>query len=244
MPHTPYILTSRKIGLFNSLARLSDNIANAETAGYKRESNIFRSLVVSPPSGASAASQDFSIIRKVQRDFGQGPLKQTDRALDFALQGEGFFVVNTPLGERYTRAGNFVLDAGGRLVTKEGYPVSSEGGGDITFNPEDSDISVRENGGVYANGAERGVVRIVTFADLDALRRTGQGLYAADQSPGAPDPSTRMMQGMLESSNVDTVTETAKLIELSRSIEDIKQSESSEHRRLLDAVRRLGQVRQ
>ena len=244
MPHTTYLLTSRKIGLMNSMARLADNVANADTAGFKRESNIFRSLVVTPPTENKAAAQDFSVIQKVERDFAQGGLEQTGRALDFALDGDGFFVVNTPLGERYTRAGNFAVDAEGRLVTKEGYPVAADGGGDIAFNPQDTDITVRENGGVYANGEQRGIVAIVSFADTDALRRTGQGLYVTDAATQPAVPSTRMMQGMLESSNVNTVTETAKLIEISRAIEEVKQTESSEHRRVLDAIRRLGQSRQ
>jgi flagellar basal-body rod protein FlgF len=243
MPSTPYVLASRKMGLFDSLSRLADNVANAETAGYKREGNIFRALVAEPGGAKGPKTEEFSVVAKTQRDFSQGVLKQTDRVLDFALAGQGFFMADTPLGVRYMRGGNFVLDKDGVLSTKEGYPVLATGGGTIAFAPEDTDVNVREDGSIYAGAEQRGTLAVASFEDTDALERTGTGFYRTDATPDGRPERTRVMQGMLEEANVSAVVETTKLTEISRDIEAVKQAESSYHRLATDALRRLGDTR-
>lgn len=240
MPNTSYILLARKQSLHNSLSRLADNVANASTAGYKEERNVFKSLLLKPQAQPEAHGQDFPVITKVQRDFSQGVMKQTFRPFDFAIENDGFFTVNTPLGPRYSRAGNFTLNGEGVLVTKEGYPVAAAGGGEIAFAPEDSDITVRADGTIEAQGEQRGQLAIVSFENNDLLIRTGAGFYRTDLPVLARPPGTRVIQGYVEDSNVSAVSETVRLTDVSNAIERVKQAESSYHETIMGAIRKLG----
>lgn len=240
MPNTTYILMARKQNLMDSLDRLADSVANASTPGYKEEKDIFRALVVKTEPGAEAYGQDFPVVVKTQRNFEQGVMQQTFRPLDFAIEGDAFFTVTTPLGPRYTKAGNFTLDGDGILVTKEGYTVASAGGGEIAFAPEDSNITVREDGTIESSGLQRGTMAIASFSDKDVLIRTGTGFYRTEEAPQPRDAGARVIQGYIESSNVSAITETVHLTQISNAIDNVKKMESTHHDTLMGMIRKIG----
>jgi flagellar basal body rod protein FlgG len=158
-----------------------------------------------------------------------------------ALNGNGFFTIATPQGERYTRDGHFSLDQDGRIVTSDGYAVQGEGGA-ITITPTDGDIHVAADGTISSvvNGTlnQLGKLRLTDFADARSLTREGGNLYAASQ-PGLPATAT-LVQGALESSNVQPVLEISKMIEVMRAYEATATLSKSQSDLDRDAITKLG----
>lgn len=144
-------------------------------------------------------------------------MKHTGNPLDVAIAGPGYFVVQTPLGERYTRAGNFQIDAEGTLVTNEGNPVLDQGGQPITFEPEDRDIRIGEAGNIMVDGAERATLGVVEFSNPQVLERMNSTLFRSDAEPASAETS-RVLHGVLEGSNVQPVMELTRMIQVSRAV--------------------------
>lgn len=207
-----YIALSKQMALFRDMEMTANNIANADTTGYNAEKMMFDDFLVKGGDGPKMA---FVNDVASYRDTREGTLKTTGNPLDVAISGPGYFKVQTPLGERYTRSGNFQLDASGVLVTSDGYPVLDDGGQPITFEPEDTAITIGESGNISVNGAERGVLGIAEFKNPQMLERLNATLYKAD---GQPDPATesRVLHGILEGSNVQSVLELTHMIQVSR----------------------------
>jgi len=126
-------------------------------------------------------------------------------------------VVETALGERYTRSGSFSLDAEGTLITPEGYPVLDEGGQRITFQPNDKEIRVGENGVIVVDGEERGALGLVEFDNPQDMQQIGYTLYKTDQEP-MPPVETRLVHGAVETSNVKAVQEIVNMTMVNRSV--------------------------
>ena len=155
--------------------------------------------------------------------FNSGSIRQTDRSLDVALAGDGFLVVQTPRGERYTRDGALALDSSGQLVTLQGDLVVGEGG-PITVRP--GEVSIGEDGSVTVAGQVLGQLKLVRFQEpRTALLKEGHTLFAATGSERPLEaPETRVQQGMLESSNVNVVGEMAAMIQNNREFESLQRS--------------------
>jgi flagellar basal-body rod protein FlgF len=223
---------------------IANNIANVSTPGFKRESAKFEEYVsrVRPAEGRSGA-QAVSFVKDAgtTRDISQGNIQSTGAPLDMALNGKGFFTVATPQGERYTRDGHFSLDQDGRIVTSDGYAVQGEGGA-ITVTPTDGEIHVAADGTISSvvNGTlnQLGKLRLTDFADPRGLTKEGGNLYAASQ-PGIPATAT-LVQGSLESSNVQPVLEISKMIEVMRAYEATATLSKSQADLNRDAIARLG----
>src|SRR5690242_16447539 len=136
-----YVALSRQTALLRQMDVVANNLANVATPGFKSEMEVFTTYPIrSQVSGAPqklAYVQDFATAR----DFSTGPMSPTGNDLDVAIQGNGFFVVQTPNGPRYTRLGHFTLNAAGQLVNKLGYPVLA-GGAPITINPDDGPVQI------------------------------------------------------------------------------------------------------
>ncbi len=196
---------------------LVNNIANSSTPGYKA-AHVFVDVLREVSGDIRAAGRN----ERQYIDFSQGSLKPTGRDLDLALQGEGFFVVQTPDGERFTRDGNFTLDGGGTLVTQDGFPVAADGG-PITL--QNGPVEVTEDGEFLVNGLSVGKLLIRNFADPAALRREGSGLFGP--RPDAPlheiEPDAKVAQRSLEDSNVEEGSEMMRMMAL------IKQFEAAGH---------------
>jgi len=215
---------SRQVALQRELDVIANNLANLNTNGFKGESVQFEEYLSSPARADAFPLADrrvsFVQDRSTLANFSQGPLEQTGNALDVAISGDGFLVVATPAGERYTRNGALSRNAAGELVTSEGYRVLGAQGA-IQFDQNDSDILIASDGAISAqNGnqiADRGKVRLVRFDDPQLLSKEGSSLYAAaGQQPQPVTAATTLVQGSIEKSNVQPVVEMGRMIEVTR----------------------------
>lgn len=208
-----YAALSRQTALFRDLEVTANNIANADTAGYKAEKMMFTDYLVDAGNQTKLAmTQDLASYR----DLSGGRIQVTENPLDVAIQGEGYFMVETPQGTRYTRAGNFMLDGDGTLVTQEGLPVLDGGGQRIQFNATDREIRVMQTGAILVDGEERSTIGVAQFANDQELERLSGTLYTAKSAP-VPAENYQVLHGVQEGSNVQPVLELVRLTELSKS---------------------------
>ena len=190
---------------------MAHNIANVATPGYKA-SRVFAEVLSESGSGVDPARRA-ARNQKVYTDFSQGQVTKTERPLDLALEGEGFFVVSTPGGESYTRNGNFAVARNEMLVTHAGYPVLSDSGPILL---QGSEIQVDEAGVITVDGLESGRLLIRNFASPDQLIRLEPGLFGmpADTEAIEVPPTARVMQGCLEESNVTALQEMVRMMSI------------------------------
>mgnify|MGYP001033293681 CR=1 FL=1 len=206
---------------------LVNNIANAETTGYKSGelvSRSFNDMLLSHINDPAVLNRSVGVgplgpgvhIDEVIVDFQQGPLEETQRQEDLAIEGRGFFVVATPNGERYTRDGGFFLSPMGYLVNCDGLPVM----GDDGYIYAEGNISVDANGHVTSDSGYGGRLRIVDFAELDSLRKEGNNLYTNyGGSPMTEAENATVRQGYLEGSNIDLAKTMVDMIQITRAHE-------------------------
>jgi flagellar basal-body rod protein FlgF len=218
---------SRQVALARELDAVANNIANLNTSGFKADGTIFEEYLmpVARERGFSGADSRLRFVRDraTWHDLGQGAIRQTGNPLDVAIDGAGFFVLQTAAGERYSRNGAFQINAAGELVTAAGERVLGEAG-PIRFQANDTAISIAADGTIRVRegsrdvaGAIRGRLRIVTFAAPHRLRKDGGSrfLAPADMAP-QPMPTPRLVQGAVEQSNVRAVVEMTRMIEITR----------------------------
>jgi flagellar basal-body rod protein FlgF len=198
---------------------LTNNLANVNTAGFKRDRLSFESILgaVKNPSIAAGSLTDAPVMSTVtlKTDYSPGSLKNTGNVLDVALDGDGFFVVNTPEGRAYTRQGNFHLDADGKLINSEGNEVLA-GGGPVTI--KGGKVEIDSEGKISVDGNRVGVLDVVDFPKPYQLKKTGGVLFIPDGENAVEQPSRNMTvrQGVLEESNVNSIFEMLQLIESNR----------------------------
>src|SRR6185312_16261790 len=177
------------------------------------------------------------------RDLSQGELTRTGAPYDVAVNGTGYFVVQTPAGMRYTRDGHFSLDPNGQLVNSDGYPVQGDGGA-ITITPDDGSVSIGPDGTlssiINGNINQIGKLQVVDFADDAALTKEGANLYSTAQT--ANPATSAVQQGMLESSNVQPVLEITHMIDVTRAYQMTATLSSSQEDLMRQAINQLGQV--
>ncbi len=233
MEHSLTIALARPSVLDRQMAVIATNLANLETAGFKAENMIFTEHLE-----RTAEGEVLSLVHDVGfvRDLSEGPMVGTQSPLDLAIHGQGYFVVDTPDGERYTRHGVFQLDAAGQVVTTEGNPVLNSGGASITVPLDTSSITITRDGTISADAQEIGRIKLVGFENPQALSKVGSGLYeAVDQTP-TTDPDSEVLQGMVENSNVKGVVEMTRMVDTVRSYQAAAKLADTEHQRILDAI--------
>jgi flagellar basal-body rod protein FlgF len=194
----------------------ANNLANMTTAGFKAEALVMRDLSQKPATAADLPQDiDFVDAWMLQRDFSTGPMEQTGNPLDMAIEGEGFFVVQTAQGEMYTRDGRFGLNEAGEVVTRAGDVVMGSGG-PIQVDPSGGPLSISREGSISQDGAQIGTFRTVAFDTPGGLEKVGDNLWkATDEQPRAPQNS-HVAAGFVEGSNVNAVSELTEMIEVSR----------------------------
>ena len=221
MENAAYIGLSRQMTLRRELDIAANNIANADTTGFKVEQLLLGTEVGSRARNDSIRpGASFVLDRGVGRDFSQGSLQQTGRDLDFAIEGEGvFFKVQDGATEAYTRDGAFTISPEGELVTKGGLPVLGDGG-PIVIDPAQGPITVADDGNISQNGIAIGQLGLARFDTLSVLSKDGDGLYRnASNAVPIDAAGAQVRQGMLEGSNVNPLVEITQLIEISRAYE-------------------------
>lgn len=212
-------------GAVTSMQRLdtiANNLANVNTAGFKKDKISFESLLnaTSTPVANKLTDDPVFAGELHSTDFSQGPHRQTGNPLDVALEGEGFFVVNTPQGRGYTRQGSLQRGSGGQLVTANGFEVLGNGA-PIAIPQNAARIDIDGRGGVYADGIQVGAIDLVDFAKPYALQKQGNGIFLPADANTAPQAAVnaRVAQGYLEESNVSTISEMVQMIETNRHYE-------------------------
>jgi len=204
-------------GLTQEFGIITHNLANVSTAGYKRRCNTFSKCLVAQGAWTNADGGEADL--QTTFDFSQGSLNKTDRSLDFALCGKGFFVIETPQGPLYTRNGMFRLDQSGQIVDTAGRIVAGQSG-PITVPPnvELSQISVSNDGNISAAGVSIGKFRLVDFKDNESeLIAAGFNCFQVPEGV-EPEPAENLIvkQGFQESSNVQLVEELVDMIMVCR----------------------------
>ena len=243
MDNAMYVALSRQMTLQRELNIVANNIANVDTTGFKVEGTMVKT---EPSTGAKMvdgpASLKFVIDDGVTRDFSQGVLRQTGGSFDLAIEGQGFFKVETAAGERYTRDGQFTLSPEGKLTTQAGDAVQGEGG-EIVVNPELGPVAIAADGTVSQGAAKVGKIAVVTFDDLSSLSKTGDNQFR-NTSNLQPQPAStaRVHQGMLEGSNVNSILQVTRLIEISRAYESMARTIENSAELSRRSVERLGRV--
>lgn len=232
---------SRQIALQRQMDVVANNMANMNTAGFKAEEILFEEYVMPVASHRDFPRPDqrLSYVHDwaTRHDMVPGAIVQTGNELDVALMGEGFLAVETPQGERYTRAGALTLDAGGTLVDMNGFAVLSEAG-PVTFGPEEVGITIGTDGSVASSAGPKGRIRVVEFENVQALTREGSNLWAGDGAIAATE--TRLVQGSIERSNVSSITEMAEMIRVQRAYESLANLMNQQDDLRRTAIQRLG----
>lgn len=236
---------SRQVALQRELDVIANNLANLNTTGFKQDDVVFQEYlmpVARDDTFQRGADRRMSFVwdRATTTNLGQGGITQTGNSLDVAINGRGYFVVQTPEGERFTRNGSFELNAQNQLVTKQGQLVMGEGG-PIAFEANDVGITIGRDGTVSSSGGVRGRLRIVDGNQPRAFEKAGDNLFHL--MPGAQTQavaSTDVRQGALESSNVTPVLALSRMIEVTRAYQSLASSMERHDQMRREAIRSLG----
>jgi len=208
----------------------ASNIANLSTTGYKGQVEFYSSLEASMGnrrlSPLNQAVNDYGVLGGAVVDLKAGEFQKTGNDLDLALEGQGFFVVKTPAGTRYTRNGNFHTDANGRLLTATGDQVMGEQ--DPVEIPSGT-ITISSDGTISQQGAVVAQLKLVNFKPGTTLAADGNSYYQAPQDSVQPADDPRLSQGTLESSNLNPVEATVSLMTLQRHAQLLEQTLSIFH---------------
>lgn len=215
MNNAGYVALSKQAGLAKELNSIANNVANADTAGYRREGFVFSEYV--RMLGPQDRSLSQANVGGRFFDATPGAFVETGSAYDVAIQGDGYFLIQTPQGERLTRAGSFMLDREGQLTTPDGHLVLGDGASPIAIPQNAASVTIAEDGSIAADGAPVGRLGLVTADPTTLMREGGNLLRSTGELETLENP--RMRQGFLEESNVNPVLEIARLIEVQRAYE-------------------------
>lgn len=230
-----YATLNRQSGLMREMGVVANNIANTSTTGFRREGVVFSEYVAALDQDPSLSMAHAS-GRHV--DLSQATLSQTGGSFDFAIQGDGFFLIETPGGNRLSRAGSFTPSAEGELVTPDGFRLLDIGGAPVFVPPDAKAVAVASDGTVSANGQPIAQIGLWQPSDPLSLKHQAGTLFAADEVE--PAEGATVLQGMLEDSNVEPVAEIARMIEVQRAYELGQKFLDAEDERVRGVISTLG----
>ena len=232
------VILSRQAGLLRELDTIAHNVANLDTAGFRRGGVVFSEHVSA--GGPGGGSTSMAGLRARWHDLAPAEAKPTGAPLDVAIRGEGFLAVQTPDGIRLTRAGHLGLSDAGEIITPDGHPVLSADGASIAIPPDAGRITIAADGEISADGEQ--VERLGVFVAEPGTLDRAAGTMLAPRDGYRPADEPQVMQGFLEGSNVDAVREIARMIEVQRGYELGRSLMDREHDRLMDVIDRLGRA--
>lgn len=235
MENANYTTLTRQSGLMRELQVIANNIANISTTGYKREGVIFSEYIKKVGNEGS-----LSMARGNTRhlDLSSGSTIQTNGKLDLAIQGDGFFLLSTPEGERLTRSGAFLISQDNIVVNNDGNSLLDESRNSITLPEVFFDLNIDINGRILVDGQEIANVGVWVPTDLSAIRHVAGTQFKTDTFDLVEDPVVR--QSYLEDSNVNPVSEIARMIEVQRSYELGQKFMDLEDQRQRNVITTLG----
>lgn len=224
-------------GLSRRYEAISHNLANSSTPAFKRQCVSFKQMLTAAASGAGGTGSAATVQGLSGIDFSQGGLEQTDRPLDFALSGKGFFALETPQGTLYTRSGTFTMNSNRQLVNSAGLLVAGQAG-PIVLPPNSSmaDVRVSPEGEIVAGGASLGQLKIVDFAQTADLTPIGSGCFRAPAAAATVPADGTVRQGYREMSNVNVAQELVDLIKVTRLYEANLKTISATDERMKDLI--------
>ena len=252
MENSALVGLSAQMALQRQIDVIANNVANINTAGFKTDNMVFQEHLMPVARANQFKGNDralsFVLDRATWTDFSLGTIQQTGNPLDVSIDGNAFLTVQTPRGDRYTRNGALQINAQGQLVSSEGFPVLGTGG-PIVFQPNDREISISEDGtisvkeGKANTSTPRGKLQLASFDQPQLLQKDGTSTYAAPNNV-TPDVPTkvRISQGTLEKSNVKSIVEMTRLIEVTRAYTQIASMLQSHSDMRKSAVDKLSEV--
>ncbi len=232
MENATYTTLTRQAGLMREMQVVANNIANAATTGFRAEGMLFSEHVVRIDNRPSISMANGNIGATSEL---QGALTATGGTLDFAIEGGGYFLVQTAAGDRLTRAGNFATSPAGDLVTKDGDPVLDAGGAPIFIPPDARDLALGGDGTLSANGQPLGQIAVVQPLEGQDLIREDGVMFRAEAGFD-PVETPRVLQGFLEGANVDPIRQIARMIEVQRAYEMGQSFLDAENQRIRTAM--------
>ena len=246
MDNINYIALSRQMALWKQMDTVSNNMANMNTAGFKQDDTLFSSYLVqtADAQGIGSAPLYFTEDFGTFQNFAEGAFEETGNVFDVAIQGDGFFCVETPAGEMYTRKGQFSLSSEGALVTNDGALVLSENNEPIFFAPGEKEITITESGDVMTENGTIARLKVAHFADNQKLLKVAGTMFenVAGNDMTIGTDNMRLAQGAIEKSNVNPIEEMTKLIKVQRSYEYVQQMIDNEHDRLSNTISTYAQL--
>lgn len=239
MDNASYTTLTRQSGLMAEMQAVANNIANASTTGYRREGLIFSEFIQALAPGEPSLSMANATVRDTRLD--QAPLTQTGGSFDLAIEGEGFFMLEGPAGPMLTRAGAFTPSPTGELTTLDGYRLLDAGGAPVFVPDGVARVAIAADGTVSADGQPLAQIGLWLPTDpLDMRHRDGVRF----EVPAGAEPiidGGAILQGYLENSNVDSIGEIARMIEIQRAYEQGQSFLEREHERIRGVIQALGQ---
>jgi flagellar basal-body rod protein FlgF len=233
-----YVAVSAEVALQGRLETIADNIANMNTVGYRATGVSFEAEIAR--AGEARIDYVSSGSNFVSRRI--GGLVKTDNPLDFALQGDGWFAIQTPSGIAYTRDGRASIDDSGTLRTLNGDPILDAGGAPIIVDGAAGTVTVSADGMITQNGRQIGAIGVFAIDPDATLKRTENSGVVPDKAATPILDFTRngVVQGAVESSNVDPIHEMTRLIDVTRVFDGVVAETSQSEASLQDAIKTLG----
>jgi flagellar basal-body rod protein FlgF len=218
-----YAALSGNMNMMEKLNVVSNNLANVNTVGYKKDRAYFEKILDSvnnpTPNGQNGTDAPIESVVRVYTDFSTGALKQTGATFHVAIEGDGFFAVNTPQGTAYTRQGNFQRNSAGKLTTIDGYEVLGKGGTPVTVTG--GKVEIDSGGNIFVDGTKTGALEVVDFPKPYQLQKIGKTLFLPANPQVVPQSVQKpaVAQGFVEESNVSAIEEMMQLLDSSRNFE-------------------------
>lgn len=237
MSSAGYVSLTRQSGLMREMQVVANNIANASTTGFRREGLVFSEHVKALGPDEASLSMAHASVRHIDRT--QGPLTQTGGTFDFAIEGEGFFMLEAADGPQLTRAGAFTPNAEGELVAPDGARLLDAGGAPVFVPPDAQSLALAADGTLSADGTPLTQIGLFVPADPNQISRREGVRFSADVEL-LPAENAVILQGFVEGSNVDPVSEIARMIEVQHAYQMGQQFLDKEDERVRNVLQTLG----
>ncbi len=243
MSNVPLIGLSKQIALQRQMDVVANNLANMNTTGFKSQQLLFQEyqMPVARDRSFPLLDQKISFVDDwaTVHDLSPGTIVDTGSPLDVALRGEGFLVVQTPAGERYTKAGSLGVSRDGTLVDPGGNPIMGTNG-PIQFLPTETDINIADDGTVSSSAGVKGTLRLVEFDEPQLVERYGNNLWTGVNPQ--PAIATTVVQGAIEKSNVTGVAEMSQMLEIQRAYQSVANLLQKHDEQRRSAIQKLGSL--
>jgi flagellar basal-body rod protein FlgF len=237
MDNAAYITLTRMSGLRREMQVIAHNIANVSTTGFRREGVVFSEFVVATERHEPSLSMALGNTRQTYQM--QGALSQTGGTFDIAIEGEGFFLLETARGQRLTRAGVFTRGPAGELVNMDGHALLDAGGAPVFVPPDARAVALARDGTFSADGQPFAQIGLVRPVDPVTMSREAGTLFVVNGEI-EPVEAPMLLQGFIEESNVNPVIELARMIEVQRAYERGQKLLESEDERIRSVIQTLG----